>query len=67
MPLNEKLRWFIHAVKLDQNVFLLLLLPIPVDDNDDDLARLEARFDPEYASFKNQLDALFKHNKISTN
>jgi hypothetical protein len=36
-------------------------------DNDDDLARLEARFDPEYASFKNQLDALFKHNKISTN
>ena len=65
MPLNEKLRWFLHAVKLDQNVVLLLL--IHVDDNDDDLARLEARFDPEYASFKNQLDALFKHNKISTN
>ena len=65
MPLNEKLRWFLHAVKLDKNVVLLLL--IHVDDNDDDLARLEARFDPEYASFKNQLDALFKHNKISTN
>ena len=63
MPLNEKLRWFLHAVKLDQNVVLLLLLPIPVDDDDDDLERL----DPEYASFKNQLDALFKHNKISTN
>jgi hypothetical protein len=38
----------------------LLLLPIPVDNNDDDLARLEARFDPEYASFKTQLDALLR-------
>ena len=38
----------------------MLLLPIPVDNNDDDLARLEARFDPEYASFKTQLDALLR-------